>query len=209
MPAPADLERKTSISSLALVASMAALGNLLGVVSVALGRIPTPGVSQVALDFSSVPIVVMAIFFGWRLGSLTGLIAGIGPAIMFASNTGPITILFPVGKAITGFTIGIIAQSLKSDYRQRSYFVLLAVWIGFIPEAVLTWFYFQNLVPLFVSGGSFWAPALAIPVLIKGWFEMTIIGFLTVALVGNEPFKIFLGKFVPAGRLLVPLRARK
>jgi thiamine transporter ThiT len=203
------LERKTSTSSLALVASMAALGNLLGVVSVALGRIPTPGVSQVALDFSSVPIVVMAIFFGWRLGSLTGLIAGIGPAIMFASNTGPITILFPVGKAITGFTIGIIAQSLKSDYRQRSYFVLLAVWIGFIPEAVLTWFYFQNLVPLFVSGGSFWAPALAIPVLIKGWFEMTIIGFLTVALVGNEPFKIFLGKFVPAGRLLVPLRARK
>ena len=203
------MERKTSTSSLALVASMAALGNLLGVVSVALGRIPTPGVSQVALDFSSVPIVVMAIFFGWRLGSLTGLIAGIGPAIMFASNTGPITILFPVGKAITGFAIGIIAQSLKSDYRQRSYFVLLAVWIGFIPEAVLTWFYFQNLVPLFVSGGSFWAPALAIPVLIKGWFEMTIIGFLTVALVGNEAFKIFLGKFVPAGRLLVPLRARK
>ena len=203
------MERKTSISSLALVASMAALGNLLGVVSVALGRIPTPGVSQVALDFSSVPIVVMAIFFGWRLGSLTGLIAGIGPAIMFASNTGPITILFPVGKAITGFAIGMIAQLLKSDYRQRSYFVLLAVWIGFIPEAVLTWFYFQTLVPLFVSGGSFWAPALAIPVLIKGWFEMTIIGFLTVALVGNEAFKIFLGKFVPAGRLLVPLRARK
>jgi len=203
------LERKTSISSLALVASMAALGNLLGVVSVALGRIPTPGVSQVALDFSSVPIVVMAIFFGWRLGSLTGLIAGIGPAIMFASNTGPITILFPVGKAITGFAIGIIAQSLKSDYRQRSYVVLLAVWIGFIPEAVLTWFYFQNLVPLFVSGGSFWAPALAIPVLIKGWFEMTIIGFLTVALVGNEAFKIFLEKFVPAGRLLIPLRAHK
>ena len=203
------MERKISTSSLALVASMAALGNLLGVVSVALGRIPTLGVSQVALDFSSVPIVVMAIFFGWRLGSLTGLIAGIGPAIMFASNTGPITILFPVGKAITGFAIGIIAQSFKSDYRQRSYFVLLAVWIGFIPEAVLTWFYFQNLVPLFVSGGSFWAPALAIPVLIKGWFEMTIIGFLTVALVGNEAFKIFLGKFVPAGRLLVPLRARK
>jgi thiamine transporter ThiT len=203
------LERKISTSSLALVASMAALGNLLGVISVALGRIPTPGISQVALDFSSVPIVVMAIFFGWRLGSLTGLIAGIGPAIMFASNTGPITILFPVGKALTGFAIGLISQSLKANLRQKSYFVLLAVWIGFVPEAILTWFYFQNLVPLFVSGGSFWAPALAIPVLIKGWFEMTIIGFLTVALVGNEPFKIFLGKFVPAGRLLVPPRTHE
>jgi hypothetical protein len=103
----------------------------------------------------------------------------------------------------------VISQSFKSDRRQKSYFVLLAVWIGFIPEAVLTWFYFQNLVPLFVSGGSFWAPALAVPVLIKAWFEMTIIGFITLALVGNEAFKIFLGKFVPAGRLLVPLRARE
>src|SRR4029077_1643596 len=99
---------------------MAALGNLLGVVSVALGRIPTPGISQVALDFSSVPIVIIAIFFGWRLGSLTGLIAGIGPAIMFASNTGPITILLPVGKALTGFAIGLISQSLKSNNRQKS-----------------------------------------------------------------------------------------
>jgi thiamine transporter ThiT len=188
---------------------MAALGNLLGVASIAVGRIPTPGVSQVALDFSSVPIVIMAMFFGWRLGSLTGLIAGIGPAIMFASNTGPITVLLPVGKALTGFAIGLISQSFKSNNRQKSYFVLLAVWIGFIPEAVLTWFYFQNLVPLFVAGGSFWAPALAVPVLIKAWFEMTIIGFITVALVGNEAFKIFLGKFVPAGRLLVPLRARE
>ena len=188
---------------------MAALGNLLGVASIAVGRIPTPGINQVAFDFSSVPVVLIAIFFGWRLGSLTGLIAGIGPAIMFASNTGPITVLLPVGKAITGFAIGLIAQSLKTDLRQRSYFVLLAVWVGFIPETVLTWFYFQNLVPLFVSGGSFWAPALAFPVLVKGWFEMTIIAFLTVALVGNEPFKIFLGKFAPSGRLLVPLKAHE
>lgn len=203
------MERETSIRSLALVASMAALGNFLGVASIAVGRIPTPGVSQVAFDFSSVPVVVMAVFFGWRLGSLTGLIAGIGPAIMFSSNTGPITVLLPVGKALTGFAIGLISQSFKSSNRQKSYFVLLAVWIGFIPEAALTWFYFQNLVPLFVSGGSFWAPALAVPVLIKGWFEMTIIGFITVALVGNEAFKIFLGQFAPAGRLLVPLRAHE
>lgn len=188
---------------------MAALGNLLGVASIAIGRIPTPGINQVAFDFSSVPIVVMAIFFGWRLGSLTGLLAGIGPAIMFASNTGPITVLLPVGKAMTGLAIGLISQLLKSNQRQRSYFVLFAVWIGFIPETILTWVYFQNLVPLFVSGGGFWAPALALPVLIKGWFEMTIIAFITVALVGNEPFKVFLGRFAASGRLLVPIRAHE
>lgn len=204
-----NLQRNTSVRALTLVASMGALGNLLGVASISIGRIPTPAVNQVAFDFSSVPIVVMAIFFGWRLGSLTGLLAGIGPAIMFASNTGPITVLLPVGKAITGFTIGLIAQLVKSDQRQRSYFVLFVVWIGFIPETVLTWFYFQNLVPLFVSGGSFWAPALALPVLIKGWFEMTIIAFITVALVGNEPFKVFLGRFAASGRLLVPLKSHE
>ena len=203
------LQRNTSVRALTLVASMGALGNLLGVASISIGRIPTPAVNQVAFDFSSVPIVVMAVFFGWRLGSLTGLLAGIGPAIMFASNTGPITVLLPVGKAITGFTIGLIAQLFKSDQRQRSYFVLFAVWIGFIPETALTWFYFQNLVPIFVSGGSFWAPALALPVLIKGWFEMTIIAFITVALVGNEPFKVFLGRFAASGRLLVPLKSHE
>jgi thiamine transporter ThiT len=200
------MQSNASIRELVLVASMAALGNLLGVASIAVGRIPTPGINQVAFDFSSVPIVVMAIFFGWRLGSLTGLLAGIGPAIMFASNTGPITVLLPVGKAITGLAIGLIFQLLKLSQRKRSYFVLFAVWVGFIPETALTWFYFQNLVPFFVSGGSFWAPALALPVLIKGWFEMTIIAFITVALVGNEPFKVFLGRFAASGRLLVPLR---
>src|SRR5213592_3633323 len=62
---------------------MGAVGNVLGVVAIFLGRIPTPGVTQVALDFSSLAIVIVAIFAGWRLGALTGLIAGIGPMIMF------------------------------------------------------------------------------------------------------------------------------
>ena len=114
---PTKLERETPLKSLALVASMGALGNVLGVIAILLGRIPTPGVSQVALDFSNLAVIVVAVFLGWRLGALTGLVAGIGPAIMFGyvfGSTGLLTFLVPVGKALTGLSVGAISQALGS-----------------------------------------------------------------------------------------------
>jgi hypothetical protein len=179
---------------------MGAVGNVLGILAILVGRIPTPGVAQVALDFSSVAVVIVAIFAGWRLGALTGLIAGIGPMILFGyvyGSTGLITILLPAGKALTGFFVGFIAQLVGSTRRIRAPYVLGAILLGFIPEAVLTWFYFVNLVPLFVQGGGYWAPALALPVLVKAWAEMTIIAFLTIALFRNAGFRSFLVRIVP------------
>ncbi len=178
---------------------MGALGNFLGIVPIFLVRIPTPGVSQVAFDFSSVVVVLVAIFAGWRMGALTGLIAGLGPMVMFGyvyGSTGLITILLPVGKALTGFVVGLISQSSGSTRRLRTPYVILAVLAGFIPEAILIWFYFVNIVPLFVSGGSYWAPALALPVFVKAWAEMIIIAFLAVALTGNTGFRSFLESLV-------------
>ena len=204
------MQRQSSVSSLALVASMAALGNVLGVVPIGLAQIPTgAGVGQVALDFSNLAIVVVSIFIGWRLGALTGLLAGIGPAIMFGfitGSTGFITFLLPVGKALTGLTVGLIAQSIRPEKRLRPYSVVLAVLLGYIPEAVLTWYYFVNLVPLFVTGyfAQVIAPTLAIPVLVKGTGEMILISALTVALVGNEGFRMFFRRFVPMEQLLIP-----
>src|SRR5712692_7097336 len=167
---PSELQRGTPVGPLALVASMGALGNVLGIIPIALGYLPTPAVGQVALDFSSIAVVVLAIFLGWRLGSLTGLIAGIGPAIMFGfvtGSTGFITFLLPVGKALTGFTVGLIAQAMGSKRRLRSYNILAASLVGFIPEGILTWYYFQSIVPLLVSGyfAQVIAPTLAVPVL--------------------------------------------
>lgn len=186
---------------------MAALGNVLGVIPIALGVIPTPGAGQVALDFSNLAVVVVAVFLGWRLGALTGLLSGIGPAIMFGfvtGSTGFITFLLPVGKALTGFTVGLIAQAMGSKRRLRSYNILAASLVGFIPEGILTWYYFQSIVPLLVSGyfAQVIAPTLAVPVLVKATAEMIIIGFVTVALVGNEGFRMFLRRFVPADTLL-------
>lgn len=194
------MNRTQSVSSLTLVASMGAVGNVLGVVPILLGRIPTPGVAQVALDFSSVAVVIVALYAGWRLAALTGLIAGLGPMVMFGfvyGSTGLITILLPVGKALTGIFVGLIAQMIGPDRKQKAPYVIAAVLVGFIPEAILTWYYFVSLVPLFVIGASFWAPALALPVLVKAWAEMIIIAFLTVALIGNAGFRSFLGRLVP------------
>ena len=202
------MQRQSNVSSLALVASMAALGNVLGVVPIGLAQIPTgTGVGQVALDFSNLAIVVVSIFIGWRLGALTGLLAGIGPAIMFGfvtGSTGFITFLLPVGKALTGLTVGLIAQSIRPEKRLRTYSVVLSVLLGYVPEAVLTWYYFVNLVPLFVTGyfAQVIAPTLAIPVLVKGTGEMILISTLTVALVGNEGFRMFFRRFVPMEQLL-------
>ena len=190
---------------------MAALGNVLGIIPIALGIIPTPGAGQVALDFSNLAVVVVAMFLGARLGGLTGLLSGIGPAIMFGfvtGSTGFITFLLPVGKALTGFSVGLIAQTMGPSRRMRTPNIIVATLLGYVPEGILTWYYFQNLVPLFVSGyfAQVIAPTLTIPVLVKATAEMTIIAFVTVALVGNEGFRIFFRRFVPQERLLVPSR---
>ena len=56
------MQRQTGVGSLALVATMAALGNVLGVVPIGLAQIPIgAGVGQVALDFSNLAIVVVSI----------------------------------------------------------------------------------------------------------------------------------------------------
>src|SRR2546430_17552313 len=97
---------------------MGAVGNVLGVVAIFLGRIPTPGVTQVTLDFSCLAVVIVAIFAGWRLGALTGLIAGIGPMVMFGydyGSTGIITGFLPIGKALTGLSAELISLAISSD----------------------------------------------------------------------------------------------
>src|SRR5207245_3679416 len=172
---------------------MGAVGNVLGVAAIFVGRIPTPGVTQVALDFSSLAVVCVAIFEGWRLGSLMGLIAGIGPMVMFGyvyGSTGIITVFLPIGKALTGLSVGLISQAIGSIRKPRAPIVIATVLIGFVPEAVLTWFYFVTLVPIFVPG-SFSGPTAETFALLKAWVEIIIIALLTVAISGNAGFRAF------------------
>src|SRR5207245_7300171 len=138
----------------------------------------------------------------WRLGALTGLSARIGPMVMFGyvyGSTGIITVFLPIGKALTGLSVGLISQAIGSIRKPRAPIVIATVLIGFVPEAVLTWFYFVNLVPIFVSG-SFSGPTAATLVLVQAWAEMIIISFLTIALIGNAGFKTFLGRLASASQ---------
>src|SRR5207237_7637464 len=147
------------------------------------GRIPTPGVTQVALDFSSLAVVIVAIFAGWRLGALTGLIAGIGPMVMFGyvyGSTGIITVFLPIGKALTGLSVGLISQAIGSIRKPRAPIVIATVLIGFVPEAVLTSFYFVTLLPRFVPGPSS-EPTAATSVLVKARADIILTASLASA----------------------------
>ncbi len=198
--------QSNSIRSWALVVVMGALGNLLGLATI--GLIPIPGLTGLAIDLSNIPVAFLAVFLGKRYGALTGAIAGIGPAIMFGyitGNAGLLSIIFvPLGKVFTGFTVGAVAEIIASRRKLAGRADILAsVLIGFIPEALLVIVYFETLVPVFVPGGAYWAPALAIPVFIKGWGEMVLIGLFTAALAANRSFTTFFTRYFPTNTLLV------
>ncbi len=200
-----------SLRSWALVATMGALGNVLGLISIGLGQIPLAGVSQVALDFSNVPVVFLAIFLGKRYGALTGLIAGLGPGVMFGyitGNAGILSVIFvPLGKIFTGFFVGAIAELIATRRKLVARDVITAVLIGFIPEALLVLVYFWNIVPFFIPNLGYYT-VIGLPVFVKGWAEMLIIGFLTAALAGNRGFGVFLSRYFPSNKVLVPVVER-
>ncbi len=190
---------------------MGALGNVLGLATI--GLIPIPWITGLALDLSNVPVAFLAVFLGKRFGALTGALAGIGPGIMFgyiSGNAGLLSVFFvPLGKVFTGFTVGVVAEIIASRRKLAGRADILAsVLIGFVPEALLVLVYFETIVPLFVPGGAFWAPALAVPVFVKGWAEMVLIGLITAALAANRGFTAFFTRYFPTNKLLVSVPKR-
>jgi len=189
-----------------LVVVMGALGNLLGLATI--GLVPIPGLTGLAIDLSNIPVAFLAVFLGRKYGALTGAIAGIGPGIMFGyvtGNAGLLSVFFvPLGKVFTGFTVGTVAEVIAARRKLGGRADILAsVLIGFIPEALLVIVYFETLVPVFVPGGAYWAPALAIPVFVKGWGEMLFIALFTAALAANRSFTTFFSRYFPANTLLI------
>lgn len=197
-----------SVRTWALVAVMGAVANVLGLASI--GLIPIPGISGLAIDLSSIPVAFLAIFLGKRYGALTGLLAGIGPGIMFgyfSGSAGLLSVIFvPLGKVFTGFSIGAVAEIIASRRKLTGRpDILAAVLIGFIPEALLVLVYFQTILPLFIPSAQYWAPALAVPVFVKAWAEMVGIGFFTAALAANKGFTAFFSRYFQANKILVSL----
>ena len=155
----------TAGRQVAFVASMGALGNVLALVTLS---IPTPW-GQIAFDFSHIGTLVVALYSGPLLGGMTGAIVGMAPYYKFgvAAGFGPILGLMIIpGKSLTGITAGLLARKLRPA---------LATMIGYVPEAVFTFFYFEWIAPFFLGPAGAYLASLVVIVLAKAWLEMIVI----------------------------------
>jgi len=171
---------------------MGALGNVLAAITIA----PTM-VSQVALDFSSLPVFIAAVFGGPILGGLTGFLAGILPSAFFGFIGGQLGILgfgTSVGKAISGFSVGVLTRIVKSS-QNRTALLIPIVLLGFVPEAVWIYVLFTVFIPVFMPNQ---APlsAFLVPILTKAWFEIVVMSVFTSAIAGHSGFRAFLAHYV-------------
>lgn len=179
--------------TIAFMAMMGALGNILFLISYHVGPIIP---QEVALDFALVPVFIAAFYGGPLMGFLTGLFAGIFPGIYF----GPLglgswlgLICLPIGKAITGFMAGLFFKGLDVDQRSRkSVLTVPLVLVSYIPEFIYTIAYFVILLPYFIGGGGVGILAFVLP---KAWVEVVFISFFMAALVGNRGFNTFISSF--------------
>jgi riboflavin transporter FmnP len=178
--------------AVSFIAIMGALGNILFLISNYLG----PIAPSVALDFSLVGVFIAGLYGGPLVGFITGLFAGIFPGIYF----GPMgqgswlgLIGLPFGKALTGFTVGLLYKVFNMKQRnRRSILTVPLVAISYVPEFLFTIIYFVSLLPFFIGGGG---AGILIFVLPKAWAEVIVMSFLMAALVGNQGFGNFVNNF--------------
>lgn len=176
------------------VVMMAILGNVLSFVPIGLTR-----VGQVGFDLSLIPTFIVAFYGGPILGLITGFAGGITAGIQF----GPLGMLswlgligLPVGKALTGFTSGIIFKGLRMNGRKNpSLLAPFGVLVGYIPEFIFTVVFFLALVPSVIGTPVEVSYGILIPIAIKAWMEMVIMSVLMGALVGNSGFNGFMSTF--------------
>lgn len=198
-----DMEAKT----VSFMLMMGVLGNVLFAISSYLGNLGY----GVALDFSLVAAYIAGFYGGPVVGFISGLFVGIMPGIVFGPmGMGSWLGLFglPLGKGLTGLTAGIASRGLSLGDRQ--YPSLLAIpttLLAYIPECLFTYAYFGYLMPFFLGqGGSFIFLSVILP---KAVAEVTIIGFLIAALVGNHGFNDFVGRFFVKPHIIPKFKAGK
>lgn len=189
--------------ALAFSAMMGALGNILFFISQALFKW-----GQVALDFSHIGTLIAAVYGGPKLGMLVGLLVGIGTGIYFGFIGGALGFLgllgLPIGKAMTGISVGALARWLRVGLREgssitvkgSSIITIITVLLGFVPECIFIIFFFKVLVVLFLPAVAGYLLAFLTPILIKAWIEIIVMAFYMGALVGNNGFSNFVKQYI-------------
>jgi riboflavin transporter FmnP len=176
---------------LTLALIMGALGNVLFILSYVMGPIAV----GVALDFSLLGVFIAGLYGGPAVGLTAGAIAGILPGIMFGPlGTGGVLGLvgLPIGKALTGLTIGSIGRAFNIHQRDHASLLTIPTTIAsYIPEGIFTYFYFSYLLLLFLNQQV--GTALIITILLKAVAEVVIMSFIMAAIIGNKGFNEFIG----------------
>jgi hypothetical protein len=97
----------------------------------------------------------------------------------------------PIGKALTGLTIGLLTRVLNIHQRKHASVATIPTTIAsYIPEGIFTYFYFSNLLLLFLNIQL--GTAIIIAVLLKAVAEVVIMSFIMAALIGNKGFNDFI-----------------
>jgi hypothetical protein len=123
----------------------------------------------------------------------------------------------PVGKALTGFTVGYLTRILKIDgTKHSSWMVGIASLLGYVPEALFTLFYFESLVVILLPdvAASFtsWYGSmhlLALSILTKAWIEITLLSVFMATLVGNNGFNDFVNRVFTRPAMITGLKQSK
>lgn len=198
------------------LAIMVALGNVMFVISKTIFE-----TSQIALDLSHIGTLIAAVYGGPWIGLLTGLMVGVGPGLYFGYFGGSLGLLgvvgLPIGKALTGLTVGYLARVLRmKDTKYSSWKMVVATLIGYLPECIYTVFYFESLVAIFLPevAASFInyfgsLHVLVLSILTKAWIELSLLGILMGALVGNRGFNDFVNRFFTISHIIPKLKASK
>jgi LytS/YehU family sensor histidine kinase len=172
--------------NLAFTIMMGALGTTLFGVTYYLA----PIASGITLDFSLIAVFIAGFFGGPTIGFITGLFAGIFPGIMYGplGMGGALGLIgLPVGKALSGFTAGLIAKGLKIGQKPRtSLLTVPATFLAYVPESIITYVYF-----IIVLGSQAGAVTFFTSILPKAIVEVAIMSVIMAALVGNTGFKDF------------------
>ncbi len=175
---------------LTIALMMGALGNVVFLLSYVVGQI-APGVS---FDFSLIGVFIAGLYGGPVAGITAGAIAGILPGIMYGPlGTGGVLGLIglPVGKALTGLTIGLLGKGLNVHNRDHASIITFPATIAsYVPEGVFTYVYFSYLLLLFLNQQV--GTAIIATIMIKAIIEVVIMSFILASLIGNKGFNDFI-----------------
>jgi len=190
---------RTNSKTIVFVALMAALGNVMFILSQTIFKM-----NQIALDLSHIGTLIAAAYCGPWAGLVTGLLVGIGPGMFFGYFGGNLGLLgligLPLGKALTGLTVGLLTRWLKiGEGKHSSWKIVPTILVGYVPECIFTVLFFKTLVVIFLPQvaelfikffGSI--EVLISSIIVKAWIEMGLLSFFMGALIGNDGFSKFM-----------------